>query len=162
MLIGIIAIIGLGAVLLLAVDAPCEIPMGIAGADEPPTDEQNSPFKMRLCTTGTENPSGHDTNYSIEIKGGVYCNQNGLETDLLVQVFDLTDGLDKAKAILTSSDDNPHGRGGFSYREQNGCLPEGWSELSNWCPVATLNLGSLCYARQGERTLGLSVSIVSP
>ncbi len=162
MFIGIIAIIGLGAMLLmLAVDSPCDISLGVTEANEPPITEQSSPFKMRLCSVDTENSSGNDTCYSIEIKGSVLCNQDGLETDLLVQVLDLSDGLDKAKAILTSTDDDPHGQGGFVYREQNGCLPEGWSVLSNWCPVATLNLSSLCYARQGERTLGLSVSIVS-
>lgn len=161
MFIGIVAIICLGVVLLLAVDSSYDIPAGIGQVDNLHSNNHHPPFKMRLCTEDTDDPLNQETHYSIEIKGSVHCAVDGMETDLLIEVFDLTDGLDKSKAILSSIDENPLDQGGFSYREPNGCLPHGWSVLGSWCPVATLNLSSLCYARQGDRTLGLSVSIVS-
>ena len=127
-------------------------------------DDDRMPLRARVMAAAEAESGGVKTGgdkYKVEMCGSLFSPWERHDTDLLLQMRDVTDGPELAAAVLTDDQANAAEGGSFRHQRFNGKMTRGWSTLSNWMTVATVNMDTLRLARMGLRTLELSVTVIS-
>lgn len=107
-------------------------------------------------------PPYEDQFLSIQIAGRIATVQDQTDTDLAVEILDVTDGAAKAEKVLSLSPDwrrteTPE----FYYRAHNGVIPYKDAVLVRPITAARVPLHLLRFARRGRRKLQVTVAVLA-
>jgi len=107
-------------------------------------------------------PPYEDQFLSIQIAGRITARQDQTDTDLAVDILDVTDGAAKAEKVLSLSPDwrqaeTPE----FYYRTHNGMIPYKDAVLVHPILAARVPLHLLRFARRGRRRLQITVTVLA-
>lgn len=107
-------------------------------------------------------PPYEDQFLSVQMAGRIPTVQDCTDTDLVVDLLDITDGVAKAEKVLSISPDwrqtdTPE----FYYRAHNGIIPYKDAVLVHPVIAARIPLHLLRFARRGRRKLQITVCVVT-
>jgi len=102
--------------------------------------------------------------FSVEVCGTIHAPVDMHNTALRISIFDVTEGLLKAKPLQTrvkqwSASSGPESV--FCYKAELGRLPHQVTTLSDWTAIAQLRLDWLLFPRKGGCDLQFNTSILS-
>lgn len=107
-------------------------------------------------------PPYEDQFLCIQMSGRICAPQDQIDTDVAVDLLDITDGAGHAEKVLSVSPDwRRSDTADFFYQAHNGIIPYKNAELVNPVTVVRIPLHLLRFARRGRRKIQVSVGILS-
>jgi hypothetical protein len=118
-------------------------------------------LSCRILQFEQETESGYSDLLKIQMQGQIRAAQERCDTDLLIQLMDVTDSAHSPKPVLCrrqewTTEDSPANE----YRIHNGVLPARVSILTDWVTVMELNVSELVFPRRGPCTLECTLSVI--
>ena len=119
-------------------------------------------LQCRVLTPSQADHSGTGEAFSVEICGCVRGPSDSACVGAQVVITDVTEGDAEALPVHSSTAQwQANKPAAFCYRGELGKLPGSTAVLSQWMPVAKIELDSLILPRKGSRRLRFSVALVS-
>lgn len=120
-------------------------------------------FTCKVSLQSDENASLHDRdNLCFEMTGCIPTPCDHFDTDIRLDIEDITAGLSKSDPVLSVDPDYRHNKETeFSFHTHNGQVPQKNAVLSHWVTVATIPCSVLRFAYRGRRKLLCKLSVLS-